>query len=78
MKILVGEKTENTVIDWDKPQLLEGDNGLIVQTDGMHSQNAFCAFVQRGNEAHKCYKYVDYWHKASFKLFDGSITLQND
>jgi hypothetical protein len=78
MKTLVGEKTENTGIDWNKPQLLEGNNGLIVQSDGRNSATTFCGFVQRGNIHHKCYKYGEDWYKPTFKAFSGSITLQND
>jgi Ser-tRNA(Ala) deacylase AlaX len=69
----VTESNTQKEIDWSKKlQIFKGDGGSIVISTGKHSEYNFEGFCLTDME------FTDDWAKVGFKIYQGSITLEND
>lgn len=70
-------KIDPQYINWDKPNLLEGNCGLTVMSTGEHLDDVFSGIVLISDDIYKRGHYSTTWIKSSFRLSIETITISN-
>ena len=75
---IVSHPEQEDKIDWSIKGQLFYDDGLVVISNGEHTEEGFTGTVVSEGNNHVKGQIITYWNKEVFKPYKGSICLKND